>query len=806
MYSSFDRFNSLRKLTEASKKRFLEPPYDELNYDEEAREAVMAETPYRGRELPQCEELVKFVDSGAIGSVPIDWNKFNIKIDGHTPDDKWNALLVELSKIVEAYYNWKDKGGSRKDQKVAKKIDQNLVFTQNSENLVVINEGQDTENADMVILRSLETEKFIFVVPLTWEACQWMDSSQCGGQSARWCLGYEQSNEYWINYTDDSNLFVLAYNKEENPKENERKYMLQIAFGDDDNLEECKGWQQHDDPDDVIACKIWERKFGRNVNDFINAFYDSILNHENVYTDAARTDSFGWFSNAHERILYTRELERAKYKDITPDLLEIDAKEAIVKCSECNWYHQLTFDFEGEYLDGIQLHASEDKNILDIPTFISWLHGLGIQKPAYVAFHNAHIRTVVFEPEAIEGDWKNISFYFVNCTVSQLKFADWRSQGTAKKSDTSTGSDAGKIDFDSDCKVKKIHWMCTESEFNSMNTDSLWLPRYELWVENIDEEFDQEEMEESVHLKEASKGRIIKPFLGMLYCNPFMSDAFESVIIDYISKNDKIKLTKFPTAEELTKFADGPCKEKINWQAFINEVNLWKQGKKVGKPVDHDAFWAFVDLVTAYAKWNKEGSTAQKKLAMIKDPNLIFTNNKMKLKVTEGPQLGGYDMLHLKSLDNDDFIFYVPLNHAACVWMDSFDCGGEGAKWCIGQSDNPTYWDHYLMEDNYFVLAFSKKAYRVKNPEFRMVDTLKYMLQVHYSGFKDGDSTSTTSQAWCQSDDPNETVSSGRWPKKFGVSLEDLVDAIEDNYIKQTEYFEKSGENFRDELIRIARG
>ena len=178
----------------------------------------------------------------------------------------------------------------------------------------------------------------------------------------------------------------------------------------------------------------------------------------------------------------------------------------------------------------------------------------------------------------------------------------------------------------------------------------------------------------------------------------------------------------------------------------------------------------------------------------------------MKLTVTEGPDLSGFDMLHLKSLDNDKFIFYMPLNHESCVWMDSFDCGGEGAKWCIGQSDRPAYWDHYLMDDNYFVLAFNKKAYGVKNPQYRMVDTLKYMLQVHYSGFKDGDSNSTTSQAWCQSDDPNETIHPENWPKKFGVSLEDIVDAIEDNKIMQTEYYEKSGENFRDELIRIARG
>lgn len=295
-------------------------------------------------------------------------------------------------------------------------------------------------------------------------------------------------------------------------------------------------------------------------------------------------------------------------------------------------------------------------------------------------------------------------------------------------------------------------------------------------------------------LTEASKKRFLEPAYSEL--------EYDEESRDLVMSKTKYASKELPQCEDLVKFVDSGAigATNIDWNKFHIEINGKTPSEKWNALLAELA-----KIVEAYYSWKKKGgSRKDRKTVKMVDPNLIFAKNKMHLSVTEGPELKDYDMLHLKDLDNDKFIFYVPLNHKACVWMDSFDCGGEGAKWCIGQSDKPSYWDHYLMDDNYFVLAFNKESFASEDRE-PGDDTLKYMLQVHYSGFKDGESNSTTSQAWCQSDSIDDTIHPESWPKKFGVSLEQLVDAIEDNKIMQTEYHKKSGEDFRSELVAIAR-
>lgn len=60
-----------------------------------------------------------------------------------------------------------------------------------------------------------ETEDWLFVAPLTWEAAKFMDSSQyCGNAGAKWCIGWKNSDEYWKKYVhDDKDYFVLVFNK-----------------------------------------------------------------------------------------------------------------------------------------------------------------------------------------------------------------------------------------------------------------------------------------------------------------------------------------------------------------------------------------------------------------------------------------------------------------------------------------------------------------------------------------------------------------------------------------------------------------
>jgi hypothetical protein len=54
----------------------------------------------------------------------------------------------------------------------------------------------------------------------------------------------------------------------------------------------------------------------------------------------------------------------------------------------------------------------------------------------------------------------------------------------------------------------------------------------------------------------------------------------------------------------------------------------------------------------------------------------------------------------------EDFLIVVPLDWECAVFFNSFDCGGEGACWCIGDSDDAAHWDNYLVKKNVFFLIF----------------------------------------------------------------------------------------------------
>jgi hypothetical protein len=48
----------------------------------------------------------------------------------------------------------------------------------------------------------------------------------------------------------------------------------------------------------------------------------------------------------------------------------------------------------------------------------------------------------------------------------------------------------------------------------------------------------------------------------------------------------------------------------------------------------------------------------------------------------------------------------VPLDWDCAVFFNSFDCGGEGARWCIGESNDASHWNRYLAKKNVFFLIF----------------------------------------------------------------------------------------------------
>ncbi|GHV86448.1 hypothetical protein AGMMS50230_20560 [Spirochaetia bacterium] len=53
-----------------------------------------------------------------------------------------------------------------------------------------------------------------------------------------------------------------------------------------------------------------------------------------------------------------------------------------------------------------------------------------------------------------------------------------------------------------------------------------------------------------------------------------------------------------------------------------------------------------------------------------------------------------------------EFIIVSPLDWECAIFFNSFDCGGEGAKWCIGDKSTCSYWDSYINEQSIFYLVY----------------------------------------------------------------------------------------------------
>jgi hypothetical protein len=70
---------------------------------------------------------------------------------------------------------------------------------------------------------------------------------------------------------------------------------------------------------------------------------------------------------------------------------------------------------------------------------------------------------------------------------------------------------------------------------------------------------------------------------------------------------------------------------------------------------------------------------------------------------------------------DDTNIFITPLSHACAVFMNSFDCYGVGAKWCIGQKNDLRSWKSYTHDRSVFIMKYDKQ------------DNKKYMIEMSES-------------------------------------------------------------------------
>jgi len=184
-----------------------------------------------------------------------------------------------------------------------------------------------------------ENDKFLFVQVLTYEGAKFCDSPECGGQGAKWCIGYEKTDEYWKSYTrvidipeeddeeglyDDyengmyNNTFILAFNKDIHVPQNKLKYMLRLRLDDSSG----EAWPQDDDANNTVDIKDWPEVFG-------------ILSTEtDIHPKIKRSEFLGYVTTSHISIgeISTtpaeRKITKFKEKVIIPEDIKIIGTDA----------------------------------------------------------------------------------------------------------------------------------------------------------------------------------------------------------------------------------------------------------------------------------------------------------------------------------------------------------------------------------------------------------------------------------------------------------------------------------------------
>lgn len=173
----------------------------------------------------------------------------------------------------------------------------------------------------------------------------------------------------------------------------------------------------------------------------------------------------------------------------------------------------------------------------------------------------------------------------------------------------------------------------------------------------------------------------------------------------------------------------------------------------------------------AIIKWVNSGAADNCKFDWQKSDNrdffkelirryINYNNNKVNNNARTNPRKLFSDKEHYHIVDeNEDWLFVSPLTYESAVFMDSFRCGGAGAKWCIGYERNNKYWNSYVHDkESEFILAYNKKSWGKSEGQ-------KYMIQKE----KDGHILT-----WPQNDDPDQTLQCYESDMLFKTSVEHL--------------------------------
>ena len=168
-------------------------------------------------------------------------------------------------------------------------------------------------------------------------------------------------------------------------------------------------------------------------------------------------------------------------------------------------------------------------------------------------------------------------------------------------------------------------------------------------------------------------------------------------------------------------------------------IELFRTHPELEKEIDwNDKTGITKNVLEKVYKKSLESKSAKKK-----NPKLLFTTR---------PE----DFAILK--ETDTWLFIYVKTYEDAVFCDSFNCGGQGATWCIGESASNTQWIyHKEARGEDFVLAFNK----------------------------------TTHEKWmiCYSDEifvvnqTNDAFKDNKTLNQFGINLKDLENSFPTEYL-----------------------
>lgn len=448
---------------EASKRRFIEPLWQKLNNH---AADIMNMTQHQDEALPNMDSVIKWVDSGAADKYHIDWQKLKSN----------EQCIDEVARIINGFYDYYSKGGSIKDKKALAQDDVKQVFRDRS---VTFCEKGDCSGYDMALLG--ENDKFLFVAPLTHKGAVWMDSFECGGEGARWCIGTSDNREYWDDYLSDSTWFILAFNKvvyntpARDRKDDTLKYMIQINPDADDT----QAWKQSDDPDETIPISEFEHFFGMTAIEMGKAFALHVACDDTDYSGKASDDMYDFesseFTNPwHSAAIAPKKLYLSNF--YSGKYYRSDIEQQI------RLYSAITIDCEGlefhpERFTGIAnslvknpgniYDADDSYKILDLTGFIRSFNGGDY---IHLTFINGK-----FDCVYISGN-TDVDVYFEGCEINKLYY--YKHQ-----------QDNGALNFVDGTEIEDIFWG-SEAEFWTCNIDGVTFekePYYEYFLPEEDD-------------------------------------------------------------------------------------------------------------------------------------------------------------------------------------------------------------------------------------------------------------------------------------------------------------------------------